>query len=266
MSRSALFGNAFLSIVAAACVPIFLVACIAFRYPAVRHVPGVDLPDPIVGLRCFRVDVDTSRSDGEVDLEDKSFLLRELPIPANGHVRGQTLLTTDFAYFGVGGAETDRHVVLIHLYRPGFELIEIAPWEKLNPVVWKKAADLSAQQKAVDDLLSARFAAPKTGWKARQRFASFQLASAKNHPEHKKALLFAIDEYERLALEVVPDHDEARDLRMHLRAKAHWLREWTEYDEWPDVDRDSKAKPPTAKETGSTANTVHEHFPIVAFP
>jgi hypothetical protein len=210
--------------------------------------------------------VDTTRRRGEVDLEDTSFLLTELTVPANGRIPGQTLVTSDFAYFGIGGSETDRHVVLIHLYRPGYELVEIAPWEKLDAIAWKKAANLSAQEKAVDELLSARFAAPKTGWKARLLFESPQLASAKDHPAHKKALRFAIDEYERLAVEVVPDNDEARDLRIHLRSKANWLREWAENDEWPEVELDSKTKPPPVPNPDPTAKAPHSYFPLSTFP
>jgi hypothetical protein len=266
MTRSAVFGNAFLAVVAAACVPIFLAACMAFRYPVVRYVPGVDLPEPITDLRCFRVDVDTARKAGEVDLEDRSFLLTELTVPASGRIPGQTLVTSDFAYFGIGGSETDRHVVLIHLYRPGYELVEIAPWEKLGSIAWKKAANLSAQEKAVDDLLTVRFAAPRTGWKARLHFESPQLASAKDHAAHKKALLFAIDEYERLAAEVVPDNEKARILRIDMRSKANWLREWTEKDEWPEVDLDSKTKPPAVPIPDQLAKPVYSYFPLSTFP
>ena len=81
--------------------------------------------------------------------------------------------------------------VVVRLYRPGYDLVEIGPWEGTNRVEWKPTADLLAQKNAIDTLFPGKQEAGSTS------------------KTHREALLFGASEYERLAQ--LPCSDEKRE-------------------------------------------------------
>jgi hypothetical protein len=122
-------------------------------------------------------------------------------VAAVGHVKGQLRVAIDSRHPQlIGPTETVRHVVRLRLYRPGFETIELTPQDQVEVVAWKQASDLAAEAKAVDDLLHTD---------SRRVFLSNEdkppsvciehILPGSASEGHRKALLFAASEYERLA-------------------------------------------------------------------
>jgi hypothetical protein len=88
------------------------------------------------------------------------------------------------------------HTMALRLYRPGFDLVEIKSWESAREVIWTPAADLAAQEQALDNLFS-------------------QLDRKCKLSTYAECLEFGASEYERLSREVVSERDSQR-----LDAKA----------------------------------------------
>jgi hypothetical protein len=251
MSRRALFGNAVLATIAAACVPIFLVACFAFRYPAIHYVSGVNVATPPPDVRCFRVDVCLEKehglfvsSDDGQRVEDGTLVFTEVAVSAAGTVNGQARFALDYTWRGLYSEGTDRHIVLLHLYRPGYQLVEVSSADNLDVATWKEAPDLAMQEKAIDDLLSIDIAGPSG------RFSQFltrvpcKFGSGSTYPRHKLALLFAAAEYERLAIAHDAESPGHREQRAHLNDKAKWIRDWAEKGVWGPLASPSSLKSP----------------------
>ncbi len=81
-----------------------------------------------------------------------------LPLSADSNTISHTSVSVE-AFIGKLGAlcygrglEHDSKIVL---YRPGYELIEIQPWEKRKTINWKQALDPEVPERAKDDLVAA---------------------------------------------------------------------------------------------------------------
>jgi hypothetical protein len=117
------------------------------------------------------------------------------------------------------------HKVRVRLYCPGYQTVEIRAHEDRDPIQWTAAPNLVAQEKAVDDL----FATSNDAWaeirvkdKGDRQLAGLEPGSTS--VAHKKALLFAASEYERLAGTVLDDRDEGNTIRLRLLDKAGRFR------------------------------------------
>jgi hypothetical protein len=189
-------------------------------------------PDEVHAFR-----VETNASHGSVDYSaDNEYLLGELPVSASGWVSPQTNLGCDYTWSALGFCNLKHHSVMVRLYRPGCQTVEVGSWDLPHEIKWTGAADLAGQEKAVDDLLET--------WQANMYLRMFMRQDRERHPSQEpspeslfgclapgskspgyhQALLFAASEYERLA-KATADDPSAQAIRDRMMNKATWLRE-----------------------------------------
>jgi hypothetical protein len=124
---------------------------------------------------------------GETDPQRKTsvtFGLFTLPLPLFYHV---------------------SHRLLVRLYRPGFQLLEVTSENQGQPIIWQAAPDLQSQAEALDALFPGPFS---------------ELSRGSQSPAHREALLFGASEFDRLAAQA-KDQERAE----WWRERAKWLRE-----------------------------------------
>jgi hypothetical protein len=144
-------------------------------------------------VRAFRVDL----TGTVVDLQrDGMACLTEIPVTQTEEVPTQLKPGLTYGYYVFGVAvnfpvETN-HSVVLRLYRPGYQLVEIQSWETVNAIAWKPALDWLAKRQAIEALV--RFAGPGS-----------------LSPANRAAILFAASEYERLAT-TAPGEQEKSDV------------------------------------------------------
>jgi hypothetical protein len=101
------------------------------------------------------------------------------------------------------------------LYRPGFETVDIPArawwqslgWSQPQPVAWKEAPDLPAQEEALNNVVQPRFDPPRKGSKAVLQFAAQEYARLADSPfalalsmsDTRERLLAKAREYEKLS-------------------------------------------------------------------
>lgn len=100
------------------------------------------------------------------------------------------------------GLSHSSHTVAVRIYRPGYELVEIASWQAPPDLRCKRVDDVFGQAHALD------------------RLYSWPLEPGSASEAHREALLFGATEYERLA-----GLETTTDFRFHLTVKAGHLRE-----------------------------------------
>ena len=184
-----------------ACLPL-LAGCIPYAGPSLDYTPRVNLDVPREEVRAFRVDITRNKYDGLFSgtlTKTDSERLSEVPISARDVVPAQvkTSITTGIVVIGIAlnYRVQDAEAVALRLYRPGYELVEVKSWEPTNRVDWKPAADLLAQEEAVDRLFGG-----KRDGDEREAGRVFRAPVAGSvSATHREALLFGMGEYERLA-------------------------------------------------------------------
>lgn len=198
-------------------------------WPSVAVTPPLQVSAAADQVRAFRVDVVDAGATIEFH-EPSVYTFREVPVAAGGWVVPQGKLACDYGWvFGslpMSYWKVKQHTVRVRLYRPGCQTVEVSAWALPKDVKWTGVADLAGQEKAVDDLVSVGDTdgighltdAKPDGW-----FVARRLADGSESPEHRKALLFAASEYERLA-KTAPDNEKSRSVRDRMEKKAAWLR------------------------------------------
>lgn len=234
--------------------------CVAFAYPTIQHVPELTVPNPDGSVHAFRVDVDTTvRPPNETKTQ---YTLSRIPIDARGLIPSQLELapaTGVYNPFGVTGVAEERtsYTMLVRAYRPGYRTIEVQAWEKSRELMWLPAADLVAQEKAVDDLLAdpaapspetlgiPRVTARMTWWDLRDKKTEKSDLNLANHKMvvttthfglqpgatssiHHEALVFAASEFGRLANTPAASAPTMQSVRERLQQKAIWLRRYAD--------------------------------------
>jgi hypothetical protein len=202
-----------------------------YAYPSLSFVPPIKA-GPVDGkIYAFRVDITDERNGAEFPDHDR-YVFREIPVSETARVPLQAKLDLDRGWVFYGpqkySAHT-HHAMVVRLYRPGYQTIEVARSKDAENVRWV-ALDHVPPEKAVDDLLSTwstdvsgqqefsqkaqgNGGAPPPDWSARCRC----LAPGSARAEHRRFLLFAASEYERIASMECPSVER-------LIAKASWLR------------------------------------------
>ncbi len=190
------------------CLP-FLGGCIFpyCFYPRIDYTPSVKLESPVNEVRAFRVDISTPTADMSVFVGPVYERLSELPVTNTDDIPRQIKPSVTYGFVIVGIALNyltyTSHSLALRLYRPGYELAEIKSWDLVSRVAWKRAADLEAQEGALDKLLP-----------------EWRLEAGSTAPAHRDALLFGASEYDRLAAAA-----QSTDQQKRLAAKASKLRE-----------------------------------------
>jgi hypothetical protein len=183
-------------------------------------VPGVNIAEAKDEVHAFRVDA-TDRLHSIEFEQAPTYFIREVPVTSTGTVRGQTQLAVDYGMIwnciALIFTKDTCHSVKLRLYRPGYELVEIDSWWAKSSVDWKPVTDSNGQEKALDDLMAAPSLVSKY-----KHFLGIPSGSASD--EHRRVLVFAAAEYERLAAQL-PDHGEVSErARTRLLDKADELK------------------------------------------
>jgi hypothetical protein len=250
-SRPVLVIALLLLVLVGGCIPFVPVY---FGCPTVACVPGVPVAAPAEEIRAFRVAVADDRNCVDFPEKDR-YLLSAVPLGPAGTVPPQVQVALDYGWVWncialVYGGFT-HHTIMVRLYRPGWQTVEIRSWQKKGSVIWKEAVSAAEREVAIDTLLStwetdasghlgAYHAAAEAARDAgRELPDSFEppppqdasvfgsLAPGSASGAHRQALRFAAAEYERLAAQLAAD-DAASAQRARLADKARRLRELAE--------------------------------------
>jgi hypothetical protein len=215
---------------AVAVVCAFQAGCLQlpYAYPNVMHVSAVQLAPGPDQVHAFRVEVNGKVADlGE---KTEEFVLSRVAVENKTRVPSQTNATLEYGvYVADGGVNYPIHTnsaLLVRLYRPGYELVELRAGVAAA-VEWKPVQNPLAQEKAIDDLLNvpALSYRPTVNREGRDVQRSIQqwnpahLPPGSRFAPHQDALLFAASEYERLAAAGGSEESVSR-----LRKKAAAIR------------------------------------------
>jgi hypothetical protein len=115
-----------------------------------------------------------------------------------------------------------QRTVLVRLYRPGFQTVELTFWNGAKPIEWRPANSISEQEAAIDELFA--FEPGIVPWydrptKTVSNWKFGAIPAGSRSAGHKAALLFGADEFERLSRTPC----EA-DAHQRLLEKSAWLR------------------------------------------
>jgi hypothetical protein len=197
---------------------------VPYFLPEINYAPGVDAKCKRDEVHAYRVDVTqkTTITEGRGKVTEYQELTR---IPTSSTATTSPQLGVTFAsgwrYVGVVNftASSTEHGVTLRFYRPGYETIAIKPGDGIRELQWKEAPDLSAQAKAVDDLLRG------ASLKSSRKIAVQQiLEPGTKSPAQREALRFGASEYERLARELTSSGPEVRAMQRDLLEEAETLR------------------------------------------
>ena len=203
------------------CIP-SLSGCI-FPYvgPSIAYTPSVKLDVPREEVRAFRVDIASSQDSpdwhGPFLSQTNKERLSEVSISHRDEVPSQVKASVQHGIVLIGVIShrmRECESVVVRLYRPGYELVEIGPWERTNRVEWKPAPELAAREKAVDQLFGGRQGGPR---RPAARFGCWQDVGSVS-AAHREALLFGASEYERLAK--LPSSTADEQAVLHDKAKV----------------------------------------------
>jgi hypothetical protein len=205
-------------------------------WPSVSVTPLLQVNATGGQVRAFRVDSSTSHGGIEFSGENE-YVLSEVPVSSGGLVSPQGNVGCDYFWYcnfiALSYGQVKHHSTLVRLYRPGCQTVEVASWNLPHEVAWRGVADLAGQEKSLDDLLATGTANIFREWAVRDADPSREdyaerlfggLAPGSKSPEHRKVLVFAASEYERLA-KTAPESAAGQAIRDRLKRKAEWLRE-----------------------------------------
>jgi hypothetical protein len=205
-------------------------------WPSVGVTPLLQVNATGGQVHAFRVEASTSH--GLVDFSgENEYVMSELSVSSGGWITPQGSVACDYFWNLFPLANLKHHSVMVRLYRPGCQTVEIGAWDLPQEVKWTGAADLAGQEKAVDDLLETWRANSIREMEMQQERNGGQepsmdilfagLAPGSKSSEHRQVLLFAAAEYKRLA-KGAPADEASRAVRERMEQKAAWLREHAE--------------------------------------
>jgi len=194
--------------------------CSPYAYPNLMSVPAVRLDPGAEPVHAFRVEV-TGHVANLASMTD-DYTLSRIDRDPGGRLPAQSDVSLERGDYNLACVPCSSHrgkTLLVRLYRPGYDLVELRAGEGAE-VAWMPATDLAGRERAIDGLLSR----PAYDAGLRTILASkLLLPPGSRSAEHCKALLFAAAEYERLAAtKGLPESDVARLLKKaaDVRARA----------------------------------------------
>ncbi len=224
IARIALRAGGWLGLLmAAGCMPL------GYAYPTVSYVAPFRVQAPRDEVHAFRVDVVDDDNSTETHERDR-YVLQPLPLHRDGSCDPQMKVAVDYGWilnsFALYYEGRTHHTMLVRLYRPGYQTIEIESWQKDMKVKWVEASALDEREQAIDDLISTWNTTPariqnrvaRTGFvPPRDPLVFHYLAGGSASDEHRRTLQFAAKEYERLLNET---HDDDMHARLETKVKA----------------------------------------------
>lgn len=204
---------------------------IGYVYPTVSYIAPVPLGAGSDEVRAVRVDVADDDNSQEFAEHDK-YILQTLPLDQNGSFDPQVKVAADYGWLWnmvtLFYSEHTHHTLLVRLYRPGYQTIEIESWQQTGQVKWEAAPTLDDRETAIDDLVSTckySYAPPvyqaSDPGQPRDPSVFKNLAPGSESDEHRELLLFAACEYDRLAGRAANEPQ----LRSRAETKAKALRQ-----------------------------------------
>src|SRR5260370_3840773 len=138
---------------------LFCAGCLGgYVYPTATYIPRVPVGKPAADeVHAFRFDI--IDYTGSIDLAGSDeYLLRELPMTVRGDVLPQFTIGCGRGWWGVyhtlGYAQRRHPTLRVRLYRPGYETVQVGPWEWRRALKCQPATTLDAQDKTLDYLIS----------------------------------------------------------------------------------------------------------------
>ncbi len=222
--------------------------CLYYAYPNITHTPELAVRNDDGGAHAFRVEVD--RTERKPAPPSTEYTLTRIPMDRRGVIPSQleiaptTGVLNPLGFVDGQPHERSQFSLLVRAYRPGFQMIEVKAWEKSRELQWTPAADLLAQEKAIDDLLADPSAPQRplggsvkevgqfvtTSWwdQKDQKSPPLGLQPGSVSASQRSALVFAASEYERLANSPSASTMNLQPLRERLQQKAIWLKRYAE--------------------------------------
>lgn len=202
---------------------------LGYAYPTVAYVRPASVGAARDEVRAFRVDVVNDTTCFDVTEKDR-YRLTPLPLHRDGSFEPQVKVAIDYGWLvncmALNYTSLTHHTVLVRLYRPGYQTLELESWRKDERLHWTPAPSLQNREQAIDDLVSTWNTAPER-MQNKYAFEGFvpprdpvifrYLAPGATSHEHRLALRFAADEYEQLLSDV---NDAGQRARLEEKAKA----------------------------------------------
>lgn len=216
--------------------------CLYYAYPTLTHTPELAVRNDDGGAHAFRVEI--NRTERKLDPTSTEYTLMRIPMDRKGVIPSQLELAPATGVLNLGLVDGQPHershfTMHVRVYRPGFQTLEVKAWEKTRQLQWTPAADLLAQEKAIDDLLADPAAPTPLLGRDRPAFLSWWdmkdekspplgLQPGAVSPSQRSALEFAASEYERLANSPGASTMNLQPHRERLQQKAIWLKRYAE--------------------------------------
>ena len=208
--------------------------CLYYGYPTLSYTPEQPVENRDGSAHAFRVDVD--RIERNAATASTSYTLTRIPLDSRGLVPSQLEIAPasgvwdPLNVFSTTSHEKSDYTLTVRLYRPGYQTKEIKSWDKTRDAQWLKAETLAAQEKAVDDLLGAPDVnARATWWELKdEKTPGLGLQPGAASKFQRDTLVFAANEYQRLANSLAATTPNMQLPRERLQQKAIWLRRYAE--------------------------------------
>jgi hypothetical protein len=177
-------------------------------YPKLDYIPPSDVGSNSDDVKAYRVET-RNNSILFFKLLNSHKTVSEIPI-SNNHTEAQFQgsWNAGFGWIGiVGDGWYWNHSLSVRLYRPGYDLVELTPWDLFSPIKWAPAKDLKAQEKAIEDLLSIQWQLNKIV------IGPLKWLERLSDENEIRVFLFAASEYERIA-KMTNDPEYSKELSM----------------------------------------------------
>jgi hypothetical protein len=189
-------------------------------YPTLRRVPPAYVGDDHETVRAFRAEITKKGADASLWDGAETVLLHPVPLADGSRVPAQSQWAWTSGVVALdtpvsGNVKRTSHEVEVRVYRPGYDLVRLTPWEWTEQVEWTAAPDLVTQEMALDGLFGLAGRGEKRGDK---------LEAGSADEEHRQALLFGAAEYERLSRPAGDPNADLPGVRARCLEKANKLR------------------------------------------
>jgi hypothetical protein len=212
-----------LGLLLAGCMPL------GYAYPTVSYVRPASVGAARDEVQAFRVDVINDTNCFDIPEKDR-YRLTPLPLHLDGSFDPQMKVAVDYGWLlncmALNYTSLTHHTVLVRLYRPGYQTLELESWRKDERLHWTPASAPQDREQAIDDLVSTWKTAPEQ-LQNKHAFEGFvpprdpvifrYLAPGSTSDEHGSALRFAAGEYEQLLRDV---NDAGQRARLEEKAKT----------------------------------------------